>query len=97
MRERGAFVGASFAAVLFVVFIVVAFVVGCTPDARWNAAELLARKIACAVANQDLPNEVILAKCAVQPGDATRVLGIVSSSREKASKAGAARCDGGAP
>jgi hypothetical protein len=96
MRERSVRAGLLFAAGLFVAFVVVAFLAGCTPGARWSAAELLASKIACAVANQDLPNEVILAKCAVQPGDADKILGIVGQSREKASKAGAARCDGGA-
>jgi hypothetical protein len=86
----------SLAALLFLAFVLAMVLNGCTPGSRWNAIELLANKIACAVENQDLPNEAILAKCAVQPGDADRVLNIVSQSREKVSKAGALRCSGGA-
>lgn len=65
----------------------------CSSTAWINAAELLASKIACAIENQDLPNDQIIAKCAVQPGDVERVLAIVGDSRKASAKAAAQAAD----
>ncbi len=59
----------------------------CTPQARVALAELLAEKIACAVAHADLPNDALLVECAVAPGDAEKVLKVVGESRVASAKA----------
>jgi hypothetical protein len=56
--------------------------------------ELLAEKTKCALENMNLPNEEILKRCAIQPGDAERVLELVGKAREEAAReAAAARAD----
>lgn len=60
---------------------------GCTRGQLLNAADLLADKIKCAVANQDLPNEAIFAKCTIQPSDAPKILAIIGESRAAAQRA----------
>jgi 2-methylcitrate dehydratase PrpD len=85
---------------MFAVFgglaIIVAHCTACNPAAWASAAELLANKIACAVANQDKSDAQIIEKCAVQPGDVERVMTIVGESRQASAKAAArasvARC-----
>lgn len=73
---------------LLVVFVVLAFgASACTPQARWAVADLLASKIACAVAHQDLPNDMIVKACALEPGDVQRVLAIVGEARSASAKA----------
>jgi len=75
-------------------------VTACTPQARWALAELLAKKIACGVAHQDLPNDDIIKLCALEPGDIPKVLEVVGKSRaagaqhaaDAAARAGAAKC-----
>ena len=75
-------------------------VTACTPQARWALAELLAKKIACGVAHQDLSNEEIIKLCALEPGDIPKVLDVVGQSRtasakyaaDAAARAGAAKC-----
>lgn len=60
---------------------------GCTRAQILNAADLLADKITCAIANQDLPDKLIVEKCAVLPGDIEKVLAIVGESRRGAERA----------
>ena len=62
-------------------------IVGCNTRQVLTVLDILADKIKCAVENQDLPDEAILAKCAVQPNDAQRVLTVVGESRASARKA----------
>jgi hypothetical protein len=59
---------------------VVGNVCGCLP--ALSAAELVARKVSCALANRNLSDLDILAKCAVDPKDAKNVLDIVGQERE---------------
>ncbi len=49
----------------------------------WQALAILADKVDCGIRNQNLPNEEILRRCAVEPGDAKRVLDLVSAAREE--------------
>lgn len=53
----------------------------------FTALDLAADKAKCVVANQDLSNEAIFAKCAVQPGDIPRYLELLSESRAATKKA----------
>lgn len=77
----------------------------CTPQARWAVADLLASKIACAVAHQDLTTEQIVVQCAIEPQDVDRIMAIVGESRaasarasaEAAARAGTCSGDAGAP
>jgi hypothetical protein len=62
---------------------------GCTAFQRAVVADLLTEKIACAVANMNLPNERIIEVCAIQPGDVQKILQIVGESRKQAAKAAA--------
>lgn len=52
-----------------------------------TALELLADKAACVVANQELENEEIFLKCAIQPGDVPRYVELLSESRAATRKA----------
>lgn len=61
----------------------------CTPQARWAVADLLASKIACAVAHQDLTTEQIVVQCAIEPQDVDRIMAIVGESRTASAKAAA--------
>lgn len=56
---------------------------GCSPKAL-SVLDLLARKTQCAIANQDLPNEEILRKCAIDAADAKTILDLVGESRQVA-------------
>jgi hypothetical protein len=58
---------------------------GCTKVLK--VADLVLDKAACVIANQDLPNEEIFMKCAVQAGDVPRYLEILSQSRAATRKA----------
>lgn len=49
-----------------------------------SALDLLARKTQCAIANQDLPDEEILRKCAIDAADAKTILDLVGESRQVA-------------
>lgn len=79
------------AMVLFTAFVgllsLIAYCGGCTPDARRALLETALDATQCAIANMDLPNEKILAVCAVDAADADRILRIVGESRERAAKA----------
>lgn len=84
---------------LFALFGGLVLIVGqcaCNPAAWASAAELLANKIACAVANQDKGDAQIIEQCAIQPGDVERVMVIVGEARQASAKAAArassARC-----
>ena len=79
----------------------VAIVTACTPEARWAAAEFLARKVQCALAHRHLADTQLLMECAVDPKDAQSILDIVGQEREHnvalMRQVSAARCgDGGA-
>lgn len=69
---------------LFALLCVVVHCVGCKQG--FAAAELLARKTQCALQYRDLPNEEILAKCAIDPRDAKNILDIVGQEREHDAK-----------
>lgn len=62
--------------------------IGCTPKGVVNFFDLLMDKTRCALVNQDLPDDQIIAKCALNPEDVPKILAIVSESR-KAAKAAA--------
>lgn len=66
-------------------FILALFAAGCLKAVK--AAELVLDKAACVIANQDLPNVEIFAKCAVQPGDIPRYQELLSESRAATNKA----------
>lgn len=61
------------------------FLAGCAKF--FTAAEIVEEKAACVVANQDLPDEMIFAKCAIQSGDIQKYMELLSSSRTATKKA----------
>ena len=70
----------------------------CTKGQAINATVLFAEKVQCALANSDLPNDKLIAKCAIEPGDVERVLAIVGEHRQgvaHAMKTGSCGPDGG--
>lgn len=71
---------------------VAAITIACTPAQGWKLAELLARKVECAIAHQELSDAEILAVCSVDPRDAKTVLDLVTESRKAGARAG---CYGG--
>lgn len=75
---------------LAVLIVVVGFffpaIVGCWHKVA-TVLEIAAEKAACVVANQDLPNEVIFLKCAVQPGDVEKYSDLLAKARESTNKA----------
>lgn len=73
--------GPSVLPVLLAIFALATIESACTPRGIWSATQLLARKIDCAIAHQDLPNARIIAECAIDPADAEDVLAIVGRSR----------------
>lgn len=82
---------------LFALGFVMNWVCGCLP--ALSAAELVARKVSCALANRHLSDLDILAKCAVDPKDAKNVLDIVGQEREHDAKLMRIGCgvDAGSP
>lgn len=54
---------------------------GCTLQKQTALAEILARKVACALAHQGEPDARILAVCAIDPADAPNILTLVSQER----------------
>lgn len=58
----------------------------CTKEQVINTAVLFAEKAQCALLNSNLPNEQIIAKCAIEPGDIERILALVGTHREQAAK-----------
>lgn len=59
-----------------------------------DIADLFFRKVQCALVHQNLPDEEIVERCAIEPGDVERVMEIVGESRtEAATEAEAARAD----
>jgi uncharacterized protein (DUF697 family) len=94
--------GKEILAVLLVAGGVAVTAPACTRGAQVASVEMLAEKALCALANQELPPEQILIRCAVQPGDEERILRIVQTSKQAGARAHAAaaaqRCgDAGAP
>ena len=67
---------------LIVGAVLVCMLAGCTPQARAAFAELLAKKIACAVAHQDMPIEQMALVCALKPEDVPLAMQAVSEARE---------------
>jgi hypothetical protein len=74
MRAATAFAIFMFSAVVFV-----SNAAGCLP--AWSAADLIARKIQCALANRDLPDAELFAKCAIDPKDAKDIMDIIGKER----------------
>lgn len=72
---------------------------GCTLQKQTALAEILARKVACALAHQGEPDARILAVCAIDPADAPDILTLVSQERaarmrerDEGYRAGAGAC-----
>jgi hypothetical protein len=73
-------------AILFTLGLAGASLEACTPK-QLAAAELLLNKAACVVANQDLSDVEVFAKCAVQEGDFQKYRELLSESRAATKKA----------
>lgn len=78
--------GGPVLALLLALGLVLAPELACTPK-QLAAAELLLNKAACVVANQDLPDVEIFAKCAVQEGDFEKYRELLAESRAATKKA----------
>lgn len=63
--------------------------IACTKQQLLGAGDLFLQKVMCAISNSDLPNDKIIEKCAIQPGDVNRILEIVGEHRQQAAKAAA--------
>jgi hypothetical protein len=55
----------------------------------FTVADIAADKAKCVVRYQDLPNEEIFARCALEPGDIERYLDLITESRLAAQRAAA--------
>jgi hypothetical protein len=79
-------------------FFVVAFSLILTGCAKfWKAVDIAADKAKCVVAHQELPNEQIFLRCAIEPGDIEKYLDLLTASRISTQRALAKQAAEGAP
>jgi hypothetical protein len=69
--------------------LIVSAVSSCTPDARRALLEQGFDTVQCALANKHLPNDKLVAKCAIETGDLDRIMRIVGEARQASAKAAA--------
>lgn len=68
---------------------------GCTALQTRDIVDLIAGKVACGLANMDLPNDQIALRCAFEPGDIEKIFKIIEDARVAKAKAQAEAHDRG--